>query len=168
MRTFYSWLPRDCTLFLTVFFTKKGQCGHGISLRIAQMFSSRFMRWNGLNSALANSNHFFTEDILMIFLFYSNQLSISQNFMHILIHVILICLFHLNKKKTGKLSFLDVEEISRQQGKFLTTVYRKPTFNGVYTHFDSFLSMSYKFGMTYTLAYRSFNCSNWTEFDEKM
>ena len=132
------------------------------------MFSSRFMRWNGLNSALANSNQFFTEDMLMIFLFHSNQLSISQNFMHILIHVIKICLFHLNKKRTGKLSFLNVEERSSKQGRFVTAVYRKPTFSGVYNHFDSFLSMAYKFGMIYTLAYWSFNiCSNGTEFHEK-
>ena len=27
---------------------------------------------------------------------------------------------------------------SRHQGKFVTTVYRKPTFSDVYTHFDSF------------------------------
>ena len=53
---------------------------------------------HGLNSALTNSNQFFTEDMLMIFLFYLNQLNNSQNFKHISIHVILICLFHLSKK----------------------------------------------------------------------
>ena len=37
----------------------------------------------------------YVDDIL----FYLNQLNISQNLMHILIHVILICVFHLNKKK---------------------------------------------------------------------
>ena len=50
--------------------------------------------------------------------------------MHVLMHVI----------KNGKLSFLDVE-VSKQQGKFVAKVYRKPTFSGVYTHFDSFLPM---------------------------
>ena len=54
--------------------------------------SYRFMKSNGLNSALTNSNQFFTEDMLMIFLFYLNQLNISQNFMHVLIHLVLICL----------------------------------------------------------------------------
>ena len=29
---------------------------------------------------------------------------------------------------------------SRHQGKFVTTVYRKPTFSDVYTHFDSFFA----------------------------
>ena len=45
--------------------------------------------------------------------------------------------FSFEQKVNGMLSFLDVEA-SRQQGKFVTTVYRKPAFNGVYTYFDSF------------------------------
>ena len=57
--------------------------------------------------------------------------------------------FHLSKKKNGNLSFL-VVEVSRQQGKFVTTVYRKPTFSGVCTYFDSFFD---KVGMIYILAY---------------
>ena len=47
--------------------------------------------------------------------------------------------FPFEQEINDKLSFLDVE-VSRQQGKFVTTVYRKPTFSGVYTHFDSFFS----------------------------
>ena len=46
--------------------------------------------------------------------------------------------FSFEEEKNGKMSFLDVE-ISRENGKFVTTVYRKPTFSGVYTHFESFL-----------------------------
>ena len=42
------------------------------------------------------------------------------------------------RSKNGKLSFLDLE-LSREGNKFATTVYRKPTFTGVYTQFDSFL-----------------------------
>ena len=38
----------------------------------------------------------------------------------------------------GKLSFLDVE-VPRQQEKFVTTDYRKPTFSGVYFYFNRFL-----------------------------
>ena len=41
------------------------------------------------------------------------------------------------EEKNGKLSLLDVE-VSREGNKLATTVYRKPTFWGVYTHFDSF------------------------------
>ena len=38
--------------------------------------------------------------------------------------------FSFEQEKNGKLSFLDVE-VSREKGKFVTTVYRKPTFSGV-------------------------------------
>ena len=72
------------------------------------------------------------------------------------------------REKNGKLSFLDIE-VSREKGKFVTTVYRKPTFSGVYTHFESFLPTIYKFGMVYTLAYRCFKiCSDWTKFHEEL
>ena len=51
----------------------------------------------------------------------------------------------------------------------MTTVYRKPIFSGVYTHFDSLLPPIYKIGMIYTLAYQSFEiCSDWTKFHEKL
>ena len=59
------------------------------------------------------------------------------------------------EKKNGKMSFLDVE-VSRENGRFKTAVYCKPTFSGVYTHFESFLLSSNKFGMIYTLVYRCF------------
>ena len=72
--------------------------------------------------------------------------------------------FSFEQEKNGKLSFLDIE-ISQEKGKCVTTVYRKPTFSGVYTHFESFLPTIYKFGMAYTLAYRYFKiCPDWTKF----
>ena len=71
--------------------------------------------------------------------------------------------FSFEQEINDKLSFLDVE-LSRQQGKFVTTVYRKSTFSGVYTHFEV-----YKVGMIYTLAYRCFKiCSDWTKFHEEL
>ena len=42
------------------------------------------------------------------------------------------------------MSFLDIE-ISRENGKFVTAIYRKPTFSGVYTHFKSFLLSTHKY-----------------------
>ena len=47
------------------------------------------------------------------------------------------------------MSFFDVY-IIRKNKTFITFVYRKPTFSGVYTQFDSFLPSSYKFGTVYT------------------
>ena len=76
--------------------------------------------------------------------------------------------FSMKTEKENKLSFLDVE-IIREQGKFRTTVYRKPTFSGVYSNFESFLPSVYKFSMVYTLVYRCFrNCSNWTQFHTEL
>ena len=46
----------------------------------------------------------------------------------------------METKKENKLSFLDVE-IIRKQEKFTTTIYRKPTFSGVYSNFESFLPL---------------------------
>ena len=76
--------------------------------------------------------------------------------------------FSFEQEVNGKLPFLDAE-VSRQKGRFVTTIYRKPTFSGVYTHFDSFLLTDYTVGMIYTLAYRSFKiCSDWTRFREEL
>ena len=76
--------------------------------------------------------------------------------------------FSFKQAINGKLSFLDVE-VSRQQGNFVTTVYGRSTFSGVYTHFDNFLPTVYKVGMTYTLPYRCFKiCSDWTKFNEEL
>ena len=62
------------------------------------------------------------------------------------------------------MSFLDVNIIG-YQGRFTTSVYCKPTFGGICTHFDIFLPSSYKIGLLHTLLYRCFPiCSDWTKF----
>ena len=66
-----------------------------------------------------------------------------------------IMFFSFEQEINGKLTFLDIEAC-RQQGKFVRTVYGKPTFSGEYTSFDSFLPTVYKVGMICTLAYRNF------------
>ena len=45
--------------------------------------------------------------------------------------------FSMETERQNKFSFLDIEVI-REQGKFSTTIYRKPTFSGVYSNFESF------------------------------
>ena len=52
-------------------------------------------------------------------------------------------------EQSNRISFLDNNAI-HEQGK-LTSVYRKPTFSSVYTHFDSFFPNTYKIGMIYAL-----------------
>ena len=55
------------------------------------------------------------------------------------------------REKQNRMYFLDIA-IIRENKTFTTSVYRKPTFSGVYTHFDSFLPSAYKFGtFTYSL-----------------
>ena len=52
-----------------------------------------------------------------------------------------------------------------EKDKFTVSVYRKPTFSGGYTHFDSFLTSGNKTGLLHTLLYRFFRiCSDWTKF----
>ena len=64
----------------------------------------------------------------------------------------------------GKLPFLD-NLIDRKDGKFITSVYRKPTFTGVYTHYQSFIPSVYKFGLLSTLLFRYFSiCSSYALF----
>ena len=63
---------------------------------------------------------------------------------------------------------LDVNVI-RKQVKFITSVYRKPTFSGVHTHFDSFLTDTYKIGMIYTLVNRCFQIwFSWWMFHQQL
>ena len=59
---------------------------------------------------------------------------------------------HLNisliveNEKDNRMPFLDIN-IIREKDKFTTSVIHKPTFSGIYTHFDSFLSSSNKIGL---------------------
>ena len=63
----------------------------------------------------------------------------------------------------SSLAFLDVF-VSRLTGKFVTSVYRKPTFSGVHTHYDSYIPQQCKSGFVYTLLHRSFSiCTYWEQ-----
>ena len=46
--------------------------------------------------------------------------------------------------------FIDVL-ITRTSNGFKTSVYHKPTFSGVYSNFNSFISEEYKVGLIFTL-----------------
>ena len=71
-------------------------------------------------------------------------------------------------EENGSLSFLDIK-ISRENNKCVTSVYRKPTFTGVFTNFESFILDIYKRGLIETLLYRSFRlCSNNENFHREI
>ena len=66
------------------------------------------------------------------------------------------------------LPFLDIT-ISRSNGSFITSVYRKPTFTGLFTNFESFLPVIYKRGLIYTVLFRYLNiCSSYSIFQEEL
>ena len=67
-------------------------------------------------------------------------------------------------EKDSTLPFLDVNVI-RDGNVFSTSVYKKPTFSGVYTNFVSFLPDEYKRGLIYTLLFRIFSIvSDYSKF----
>ena len=100
------------------------------------VFTMKFLRvkYHGLNSAQKNLNQFFTDDMLITFLFSLNQLKTSQNFVIILL-VIQTCLFPLNKKKWKVV--ISWYRSSCEKEKFVTT------FSDAFTHFKTFLPTIY-------------------------
>ena len=62
------------------------------------------------------------------------------------------------------MSFLDIK-ITRELNSFSTSVYCKPTFSGVFTNFDSFIPLSYKTGLIWSLLYRAFSLCSGFEFE---
>ena len=67
--------------------------------------------------------------------------------------------FTFEVEQNNSFSFLDVK-ICRENDRFTTSIYRKPTFSGVFTHFDSFIPTLYKHGLVNTLIFRCFKiCS---------
>ena len=56
-------------------------------------------------------------------------------------------------EENGLLSFLDIT-ITRENNKFVTSVYCKHTFNGAFTNFESFIPEMHKRGLIETLLHR--------------
>ena len=72
--------------------------------------------------------------------------------------------FTLEIEENGSLSFLDIT-ITRENNKFVTSVYCKPTFSGIFTNFESFIPEMHKRGLIETLLHRSFRlCSSYENF----
>ena len=59
------------------------------------------------------------------------------------------------------LNFLDI--LIRREDRFVTSIYRKPTFSGIYSHFNSYAPLIYKKGLIDCLVFRIFHlCSTWS------
>ena len=76
--------------------------------------------------------------------------------------------FTFEIENNNNLAFLDVL-VSRTGDEFLTSLYRKPTFSGLYSNFSSYMPTDYKKGLIYTLLYRGFSlCTNWSKFKSEL
>ena len=66
-------------------------------------------------------------------------------------------------EKNNSLAFLDV--LVTRENTFCTSLYRKPTFSGLYSNFKSCIPDSYKKGLIFTLLHRAFVlCCDWNKF----
>ena len=69
--------------------------------------------------------------------------------------------FTMENENFNSLSFLDVC-VNRAENKFLTNVYRKPTFTGLGVSFFSFIPYKFKINALKTIIYRAYHiCSNY-------
>ena len=72
--------------------------------------------------------------------------------------------FTSEAENDNSFSFLDIK-ITRHNQQFKTSVYRKPTFSGVFTHYESYVDQTYKKSLIDTLLFRCFSvCSDYTSF----
>ena len=72
--------------------------------------------------------------------------------------------FTVEQENVRSISFLEVK-ICRKNGKFLTSVFRKPTLSEVFTNYKSFIPTYQKRGLLHTLLHRSFSiCCDFKTF----
>ena len=70
----------------------------------------------------------------------------------------------MNRKILAYFHFLMLKLVIKN-GKFVTSVYRKPTFSGILTNYESFIPMYQKRGLLHTLLNRSFTiCCDFKTF----
>ena len=76
--------------------------------------------------------------------------------------------FTSETENENSILFLNIK-ITRDNNKFMTSVYRKLIFSGVFTNFGSFIPKSYKYKLLFTLLHRSFRLrSNFERFHQKI
>ena len=76
--------------------------------------------------------------------------------------------FTFETETDNTLPFLDVL-VSKNTDGFSTSLYRKPTFSGLYSNFASFMPINYKKGLILTLLFRGFSlCTDWSKFQSEI
>ena len=76
--------------------------------------------------------------------------------------------FTFEKEQNNFFNFLDVKVI-RENNVFTYSVYRKPSFSGVYRHFDSYMPLNYRFSLVSAIILHSFIiCSDMSNFHQEI
>ena len=71
-------------------------------------------------------------------------------------------------EENNSISFLDIKT-RRVNNSFSTSIYHKVTFSGVFTNFGSFILVSFKSNLIFTLLFRAFKlCSNFELFHQEI
>ena len=77
--------------------------------------------------------------------------------------------FTCEKEENGTLPFLDVLVQRTTDGSLCTSIYRKPTFSGLYLRWDSFVPKTFKKGLVNGLLCRAWRlCSNYILFHSEV
>lgn len=115
--------------------------------------------------------HFYRRYVDDTFLLFSNKAQKSQfcNYLNKK-HPNMRFTFELESDSDFSLPFLGTF-VHRRGDYYQTSTYRKPTFSGLYTHFESCVPMRYKTGLIQILLFRAFKlCSSYellhSEFDK--
>ena len=70
-----------------------------------------------------------------------------------------------SKHKNIKFTFETEDSITRRNKWFVTTIFPKATFSGIFTNYDNFIFDTYKMGLVHTLMFRFFKiCSSVENF----
>ena len=126
-------------------------CGYGIDCFLHLLWQMSFYEVKWLEQCSKEFKPVFyrryVDDFFVLFKLAEHILKFQDI---IILMLVIQTYFSCEQEKKAKLSFLDLE-VSWEKRKFVATLYRNPTFSGMYTHFESFLLAIYKLGMVYTL-----------------
>ena len=130
-----------------------------------KMFYDLFMNWTVSEQI---ETGFCKEDLLMIILFYLNQLNLSQNLMRILIYSMLICIFHWKKDKIISCPFYMWKFFDNKVNLIQQFIENLPLAAYIFI-LVVVLPIVYKLGMIYAQACRCFKAySKRTKFYEEL
>ena len=136
----YAWLQRSPILYLMVYLTNKTD-RVAMGSPFGPSLANTFLSYNEKNWSKSCPQGFkpvfYRRYVDIIFVLFKSNDRLKY-FQELLISCHINMSFSMETEIQNKFSFLDIE-IIREQGKFSTTIYRKPTFSGVYSNFGSFL-----------------------------